>query len=105
MYASPSEDVQDRLLSMFSSTEGNSVTAFTLESQGSFSIALPSCCPLKALVILRPSIRLCYLVWIGRGSENLGNQFIGIKWYRSSKLLRLFRSLPRAGSRRLLPCG
>src|SRR6266436_8914297 len=46
-YASPSDEVQDRFLSMFSSTEGNWARAFTLGSQSCLSTSLANSSPLR----------------------------------------------------------
>src|SRR6266481_5295921 len=47
-YASPSDDVQERFLSMFSRTEGNCAIAFTLGSQSRLSTSLASLSPLRS---------------------------------------------------------
>src|SRR5229473_6614062 len=47
-YASPSDDVQERFLSMFSRTEGNCAIAFTLGSQSCLSTSLASLSPLTS---------------------------------------------------------
>src|SRR6267378_4919054 len=46
-YASPRDEVQERFLSMFSRTEENWVTAFTLGSQGCLSTSFASSSPLR----------------------------------------------------------
>src|ERR1700730_2114501 len=60
-YASPSAEVQDRFLSMFSSTEGNCASAFTLGSQSCLSTSLASSCPLRfeCLCIQRSASTIC----------------------------------------------
>src|SRR5260370_8985635 len=60
-YASPSDDVQDRFLSMFSRTEGNCVIAFTLGSQFCLSTSFPKSSPfrLECLCIQRSASTIC----------------------------------------------
>src|ERR1700676_79126 len=60
-YASPSDEVQDKFLSMFSSTEGNCASAFTLGSQSCLSTSLASCSPLRfeCLCIQRSASTIC----------------------------------------------
>src|SRR6516164_1776255 len=50
--ASPSDDVHARLLAIWSSTEGNCVSAFTLGSQGWPSTAFIKASPCRFLLLL-----------------------------------------------------
>ena len=90
---------------MLASTEGNSVRAFTLGSQGCLIDFLAQLFSLKVGVLLHPPVCFDNLVGIGSSRENLCHQSIRIQCDGRYKLLQLCRSLWRLLNRRLCRFG